>query len=86
MFRGEMTKTGRGFEKVIFRDTAGLDFSVQQSSAVGDYDDSISRPGTSFLWLGSENGSRMHINREQVEWLTKSMNHWLQTGSLNAPE
>jgi hypothetical protein len=30
--------------------------------------------------------TRMHLNREQVAWLAKCLNHWLQTGSLNAPE
>jgi hypothetical protein len=30
--------------------------------------------------------TRMHLNREQVGWLVKCLNHWLQTGSLNAPE
>lgn len=86
MIRGEMTKTPRGFEKVTFEDTAGSYFSVQQSSAVGDYDDSLSRPGTSFLWIGPETGNRMHLNREQVDWLAKGLNYWLKTGSLNFPE
>ena len=51
---------------------------VQQSSAVGEYDDAFERPGTSFLWIGAHH----HLNREEVAQLVKHLRGWLKTGSL----
>ena len=45
-------RTDRGFERVNFEDAYGKECSLQASSAIGDYDDSVDRPGTSFVWLG----------------------------------
>ena len=122
MTHGDLTITNRGFERVTFCDQCDNGCELQQSSAVGDYDDSLSRPGTSFVWLGVDDAkpvimasdaiklglpvpagvntgwipyeiprevllhTRMHLDRERVKWLVKSLNHWLQTGSLNFPE
>lgn len=49
---GENTVTGRGFEIVNFQDRYGLACSLQQSSAIGDYEDALDRPGSSCVWLG----------------------------------
>ena len=51
---------------------------IQESSAIGDYDDSMSKPGSSFLWVGQDH----HLNREQVRELIQRMEHWLSTGRL----
>ena len=44
----------RGFPKVSFADAYGHESSIQASSAIGDYDDSFDRPGSSYIWLGLE--------------------------------
>lgn len=49
---GEHKKTGRGFELVEFTDAYGCKCSLQQSSAIGDDDDAMDNPGSSFVWLG----------------------------------
>lgn len=51
---------------------------VQESSAVGNYDDSMDRPGSSFLWIGKDH----HLNREEVAELIEHMRQWLDTGQL----
>ncbi|AQH05550.1 hypothetical protein A9R05_41725 (plasmid) [Burkholderia sp. KK1] len=35
-----------------FRDSYGVGAHVACSSAIGNYDDSLDRPGSSFLWIG----------------------------------
>ena len=51
--------TERGFEFISCK------LLVQQSSIIGDYSDSLDKPGCSSLWIGGE-----HLNREEVEdWL-----------------
>jgi hypothetical protein len=49
---GKFEKTARGFDNVEFKDANGADCSVQASSAIGDYEDSFDKPGSSYLWLG----------------------------------
>lgn len=51
---GVQRKTVRGFEIIEFDDRYGESCSLQQSSMIGDYDDSIDRPGSSYVWLGVE--------------------------------
>ena len=51
---------------------------VQESSAIGDYKDSMAQPGSSFLWVGDAH----HLNREEVAELVKRMQHWLKRGRL----
>lgn len=51
---------------------------IGESSAIGDYDDSMAKPGSSFLWVGNDH----HLNREQVRELIQRMEHWLATGRL----
>lgn len=53
---GEDTITPRGFKVVEFEDAYGYECSLQQSSAVGDDDDAMENPGSSFVWLGIDNG------------------------------
>lgn len=51
---------------------------VQQSSAIGDYEDAFDKPGSSFLWIGKQH----HLDREQVEELRDRLTAWLETGTL----
>jgi hypothetical protein len=74
--------TARNFERYDFDDHNGAPSSLQQSSAIGDYPDALDRPGTSLVWLGTGH-DRMHLNREQVEWLIGRLQNWLDTGSFN---
>ena len=59
-------KTDRGFRIVTHEKYAGkLDEEtrlVQESSAIGDYEHSWDKPGSSFLWVGEDH----HLNKEQV--------------------
>jgi hypothetical protein len=52
---------------------------IQESSAVGDYEDSFDLPGSSFLWVGEDH----HLNREQVKELIGHMQYWLDNKRLN---
>lgn len=76
--------TPRGFGLIDFRDANGKSCSVQQSSAIGDTDDAYERPGSSMLWLGTDEtvSGRMHLSHQQVSKLVKVLNNWLETGSL----
>ena len=51
---------------------------VQESSAIGDYDDSFSVPGSSFLWIGQDH----HLNRKEVKELIGRMQYWLDNKHL----
>lgn len=56
---------------------------VGQSSAIGGYEDALSRPGSSFLWVGREH----HLDRGEVAELAAHLRAWLATGSLDpAPQ
>ena len=54
----------------------------QESSAKGDYEDSLDRPGSSFLWIGRNH----HLNREEVAEFVKHLQRWLDTGSLSVED
>lgn len=79
----KVTHTSRGFEIIENQGCC----KVQQSSAIGEYEDSFEKPGSSFLWFGEE-----HLTREQVsdylkhdlipEPLVEHCKAWLETGSL----
>lgn len=77
----EINLTERGFEVADAMDSNGKEWSLQQSSAIGDYDDSFDRPGSSYVWLGSGE-ERMHLNREQVGELVSCLVNWLRSGSF----
>lgn len=53
---GEDKETGRGFKYVEFVDAYGYECSLQQSSAIGDTDEAMENPGSSFIWLGVDDG------------------------------
>jgi hypothetical protein len=73
--------TDRGFRIVYQRAylTSRCDERlIQESSSIGDYDDSVEKPGSSFLWVGANK----HLNREEVAELVKLMQGWLDTGRI----
>lgn len=51
---------------------------AQESSAIGNYEDAMGKPGSSYLWIGS----KFHLDREQVAELVEYLNGWLDTGRL----
>lgn len=55
---------------------------VQESSAIGEYDDSFEKPGSSFLWIGDKH----HLNREEVAELVVYLTRWTAFGSLEEPQ
>ena len=74
------TKTERGFI-VIEHITYPKEMTkrlIQESSAIGDYEDSFSHPGSSFLWI-DEN---FHLNREEVQQFIDILKHWLENKRL----
>ncbi len=71
----------RGFQ--LIRHQMYTDEQVQlrvvgQSSAIGDYEDSLDKPGSSFLWVGGE----LHLGRKEVAELAGYLKNWLETGEL----
>lgn len=84
----EVQYTGRGFEYIEIPsydkkgEKVGL---VQASSAIGNYDDSMGWPGSSYLWIG-EGTNRPHLDREDVAGLVRHLQNWLETGSLKIEE
>lgn len=87
---GKVTYPGRGFEVIEFKDRGHQNCTLQQSSAIGDYENSFSKPGSSFVWLGYNEPDmidgnaycRMHLDREQAQALINHLTQWLKTGSL----
>ncbi len=79
-------KTERGFVVVVEEkyqnDPGEFTRLIQESSAIGDYDDAFDRPGSSYLWVGSDH----HLNREQVKELIERMQNWLTSGRLAVDE
>ena len=51
---------------------------VGESSAIGDYEDSFDKPGSSFLWFGDD----YHLNRDEVRVLVTALQVWLDDGRL----
>jgi hypothetical protein len=51
---------------------------IQESSAIGDYENSFDCPGSSYLWIGQYH----HLNREEVAELIARMQYWLKTGRI----
>ena len=79
------TETDRGYRIVFWQTFAGVVTNarlIQESSAIGDYEDSMDNPGSSYLWVGEVH----HLNREEVSTLIAFMQHWLDHGRLPAPE
>ena len=51
---------------------------VQESSAIGDYEDSMENPGSSYLWIADH----FHLNREEVFELYKILSYWMSQKRL----
>jgi|GEM_PF-3411062 len=49
-----------------------------ESSAIGDYPDSMDKPGSSYIWIGEAH----HLDREEVAQLIRALSIWLNTGRL----
>jgi len=80
----QIVKSDRGFEFLnhdayLPEHRGEHDRLASQSSAIGDYEDSLERPGTSFLWIGDHH----HLNREEVAALVQHLQAWLDTGKLS---
>jgi hypothetical protein len=76
-----MVKSHRGFRLVTHEKYAGDNKELrllQESSAVGDYEDSFDCPGSSFLWVTDNH----HLNREEVGELINILQHWLDNKRL----
>lgn len=65
---GEDKKTVRGFRYVEFVDAYGYECSLQQSSAIGDTDEAMENPGSSFIWLGVDD-SKPQVMKSQAKSL-----------------
>lgn len=75
----EKRTSERGFQALVIKDADRGDFGVvRQSSAIGSYENSVDKPGSSFLWIGDE----VLFNREEVKELISYLQHWLETGDL----
>lgn len=79
--------TARGFELLTHAKYASPGYETgggeetrlaQASSAIGNYDDALDRPGTSYLWIGKEH----HLNREEVREFIRQLQAWLDTGGF----
>lgn len=51
---------------------------IQESSAIGNYDNAVDNPGSSFLWVGQDH----HLNREEITDLIERMQYWLNNKRL----
>lgn len=65
---GKCKETGRGFAVVEFADSHGTQCSLQESSAIGDSDEAVDHPGSSFVWLGVNDGNPM-VMKSQAQSL-----------------
>ena len=81
----EIIATGRGFACVIHTVYVSSPPEktrlIQESSAIGDYDDSFDKPGSSYLWIGRDH----HLNREEIRELIGLMTGWLKSGHISEP-
>ncbi len=76
-----IVKSDRGFECLRHPSYVGGRAGARlaaQSSAIGDYKDSLDRPGSSFLWVGEHH----HLNREEAREFAEAVLRWVETGSL----
>lgn len=74
-------KTDKSFNLLVHEKytTRELTRLLQESSAVGNYDDSYDNPGSSFLRIGKDH----HLNREEVRELIGYLQHWLDYKCLS---
>lgn len=82
----KILRSERGFPQLVHKlyveEVGADDRLVSQSSAIGEYEDSMDKPGSSFLWVGSNH----HLNREEVGEFVTYLQRWLETGSLEGDE
>jgi hypothetical protein len=75
-------KTNRGFRLIVEEKYQNEpdEFTrlIQESSAVGSYDDSFDNPGSSYLWIGNDH----HLNREQAVELIEHLQYWIENKRL----
>lgn len=73
---------GRGFaaieHDVYASEPAVKGKIIQESSAIGDYDEGYKYPGSSYLWIGND----FHLDREEVAGLIALMQEWLKNKRL----
>jgi len=76
----KVEKTNRGFTIVLHEKHPNEEMTrlLQESSAIGGYEDSCTNPGSSYLWVGQDH----HLNREEIEELIEKMQYWLKTSRL----
>lgn len=55
---------------------------IQESSAIGDYEDSLALPGSSSLWVGEH----LHLSRNEVVAVIEDMLRWLEEKRLPGPD
>lgn len=84
MFNPKLELTPRSFERFDFDDANDQVCSLQQSSAVLE-PEGFDKPGSTGIWLGV-NPNRMHLSKEQVQWLAGQLICWLQTGGFQIHE
>ncbi len=65
-------KTNRGFDIIRFTDRNGDKCSIQKSSIATE----------DCIWLGSEQGIRMHLNTAQVAQLLSTLELFIKTGEI----
>ena len=66
----------------MFEPDAPASRLVQESSAIGEYENALESPDSSALWLGENH----HLNRDQVGAFVELLQHWLDTGKLQEEE
>lgn len=79
----EIKWTDRGFaviNHIKYADDSGAKTRLlQESSAIGGYDDAYENPGSSFLWIGQDH----HLNREEVKELISILRVWIEHNRLS---
>ena len=82
----KVVRSERGFEfldhPAYLKSDAEHSRLASQSSAVGDYEDAMARPGSSFLWVGQHH----HLNRDEVKEFAGYLQRWLDAGQLAPKE
>lgn len=73
---------GRGFREVTHNKYASEPKKdktlIQESSAIGEYEDSYEKPGSSYLWIGEDH----HLNRDEIGELIERLQFWLENKRL----
>lgn len=83
MQRYENDRGFRGVTHQAYVEKTGIQKRiVQESSAVGNYEDASAHPGSSYLWIGEHH----HLSREEVRKLADDLKHWLENKRLPKEE